>query len=74
MLIAEIYVNHTKIGEIIMIRLDPLQDKDAEYNYRVARLDFDTGNTGINDKTAYVKHKYSDGALILIKRAIEALT
>lgn len=62
-LIAYLYVNSIQIDKIVMTRRDPFQGADKFYVYDVSD----------SEKTVAISHRYSDGARVLLTKAIDSL-
>jgi hypothetical protein len=69
-MIIAVNINERPIEIITVTRRENLHDPDALYVYDVHRKG--EPQDPISDRTVVV-HKYSDGALVLMQKAVEAL-
>ncbi len=53
-------INQVPIDGITVIRIEKFRNKNSFHDYRVTH----------NDKKYYISHLYSDGALVLAKKAL----
>ncbi len=60
-----ITINHMPIHNLSIVRRENFKGNDKVHEYRVRVMD--------QDKMFLIKHRYSDGALVLARIAIEAV-
>lgn len=76
MLSVDIKVNGEKIERLEFVRQEPLAGTDETwytYDVRYMRTKGHRTSPGFHDKRVQVYHKFSDGSLVLIARAIAEL-